>query len=237
MKLNTQYINNVPFLPGELTIVTSDHAEATLQHSSRVANSFRTAGLNTLVINCGMSDRRFRNHYYDTYGEDTFTKPMVILKTSRCGNVVGDREGFDQILREAKIGVVILVGWEFASSTTRRRNRLFFYLQELMQEQDITVIVYSQTTGNPVAGMMGPLGKLGVSALEIVKIDSSKILEGTVKKPPVLVWESSEELHKAEEGVRQLLRNINTLAPPGQGIQGFGVGREDDDGEMVRVRL
>jgi len=25
--MKTQYMNNVPFLPGELTIVTSDHAE------------------------------------------------------------------------------------------------------------------------------------------------------------------------------------------------------------------
>ena len=213
MKIQTQYINNVPFLPGEVTIVTSDHAQATLQHSSRVANSFRKAGLNTLVINCGMSDRRFRTHYYDTYGEDTYTKPMVILKSLVCGNVAGDRELIDQILREGKITTLILVGWEFASSNTRRRNRLFHYLMELMQSLDITVIVYSHTTGNPIAGKMGPLGKLGVAALEIVKIDSSTILEEAVKKPPVLVWESHEEMARAEQGVQQLLRNINDLDP------------------------
>jgi hypothetical protein len=66
--LKPQYVNNVPFLDGELTIVTSDHAEASMRHSSRLANSFRKAGLNVLVINCGMSDRRFRSHYYDAYG-------------------------------------------------------------------------------------------------------------------------------------------------------------------------
>jgi hypothetical protein len=224
--LKPQYVNNVPFLDGELTIVTSDHAEASMRHSSRLANSFRKAGLNVLVINCGMSDRRFRSHYYDAYGEDTYTRPMVVLKTSRMGNVIGDREGFDQIIREGKIGVVILVGWEFASSTTRRRNRLFYYLQELMEAFKLPVIVYSQTAGTPIAGMMGPLGKLGAAAFEIVQIDTSSVLEEAVKKPPVLVWESQDEMQKAEEGVQQLLMNINQLAPPGGGISGFGVGEE-----------
>jgi hypothetical protein len=221
-----QYVNNVPFLDGELTVVTSDHAEASMRHSSRLADSFRKIGLSSLVINCGLSDRRFRSHYYNTHGEDTFKKPMMLLHTSRVGNVIGDREGIDQMIREGKISVIILVGWEFASATTRRRNRLFYYLQELMQEHNLPVIVYSQTTGTPIAGMMGPLGKLGAAAFEIVRIDTSSVLEEAVKKPPVLVWESHEELRKAEEGVQQLLMNINALAPPGEGISGFGVGEK-----------
>ncbi|HYM21030.1 MAG TPA: hypothetical protein VEW28_08505 [Candidatus Kapabacteria bacterium] len=44
--MKTQYMNNVPFLPGELTIVTSDHAELAMQHSARLADSFRRARLN-----------------------------------------------------------------------------------------------------------------------------------------------------------------------------------------------
>ncbi|HET9136533.1 MAG TPA: hypothetical protein VFO76_07845, partial [Candidatus Kapabacteria bacterium] len=60
------------------------------------------------------------------------------------------------------------------------------------------------------------------------RIDTSSVLEEAVKKPPVLVWESHEELRKAEEGVQQLLMNINQLAPPGQGISGFGVGKKKE---------
>ncbi|HYM21033.1 MAG TPA: hypothetical protein VEW28_08520 [Candidatus Kapabacteria bacterium] len=210
--MKTQYMNNVPFLPGELTIVTSDHAEATMQHSARLADSFRKARLNVLVINCGMNERRFRQHYHDTYGSGIDTTPTVILKTSLLGNVAGDREGIDQIVREAKIGVVILAGWEFASGTRRRRNKLFFYLRELMAERDIAVIVYSQTMNNPVAGKMGALGKLAAAAMEVVKIDSSKVLEAVVKKPPVIAWESADEMHTIEQGVQRLVRNINELA-------------------------
>ncbi|MDP4236205.1 MAG: hypothetical protein Q8919_07160 [Bacteroidota bacterium] len=207
-------MNNIPFLPGELTIVTSDHAEATMQHSARLADSFCKAGLNVLVINCGMSDRRFRSHYHDTYGEDTYAKPVVILKTSLLGNVAGDREAIDQLVREAKIGVLILAGWEFASANIRRRNRLFFYLRELMAERDIAVIVYSQTMNNPVAGKMGALGKLAAAAMEVVKIDSSKVLESAVKKLPVIAWDSPDEMHTIEQGVQRLVRDINEL--PGE---------------------
>ena len=236
MKATTQYINNVPFLPGELTLVKSDHAEATLMHSARLSNSFRKAGLNVLTINCGMSDRRFRSHYYDTYGEDTFTRPMIVLKSSECGDLIGERESIDQIVQEGKIGAIILAGWEFASSTRKRRDRLFFYLCELMK-QGITIIVYTQTTGNPVAGKMQVLGKISARAMQVVEIDTSKMLEDVVKKPPVLVWESTAEMLRAEEGVQQLLKNINTLAPPGQGISGFGVGekRLGDEEETVEI--
>jgi hypothetical protein len=221
--MKTQYINNVPFLAGELTLVKSDHAEATMRHSALISNSFRKAGLNVLTINCGMSDRRFRSHYYDTYGEDTYTRPMVVLKTSELGDLVGERESIDQICREGKIGVVILAGWEFASSTRKRRDRLYFYLVELLK-RGIIVIVYTQTAGNPIAGRMLVLGKLSARAFEIVEIDTSKFLEGAVKKPPVIAWESHDEMVRAEQGVQQLLKNINSLQPHGQGISGFGVG-------------
>jgi hypothetical protein len=235
--MKTQYINNVPFLPGELTIVTSDHAEATMQHSSRLADSFRSAGLNVLAVNCGMSERRFREHYYKTYGEPFSERTRgkqtrgertrVILRTSLVGNVAGDREAIDQIVREAKIGVVILAGWEFASSTVRRRNRLFFYLRELMHERGISVIVYSQSLNNPVAGKMGALGKLAAAAMEVVKIDSSKALENAIKKPPVIAWESEHEQHTIERGVQQLVRNINELGCQDRDSQDF---KDEQDG-------
>jgi hypothetical protein len=233
MKRKASYINSIPFRHGEITVVTSDHAEATMQHSARLANSVKETGLNVLAINCGMSDRRFREHFYQAHGREAFKEPRCIIKSSVCGNLIGEREAIDQIVDEAKIAVVIISGWEFASSTSRRRQRLLFYLRELMERENVAIIIYSHIANDPVAGMIdhGGLGKLSLLAYAIAEIDSSKILDDEIRKPAPLVATMAE--------LREMGADIGISVTPGfrVGAQASGNGINNLEGveEMMEI--
>ena len=60
--MKNSYLNNVPVTHGEVTVVISDNAESLMKHSCKLANSASDAGIGTMLINCGMSERRFRKH-------------------------------------------------------------------------------------------------------------------------------------------------------------------------------
>src|SRR5689334_22015071 len=90
MKPKKNYIINVPLVHGEITVVTADHAEDTMRHSARLANAIKDAGLNVLAINCGMSDKRYRGHFYEAVGRESFRDPKCIIKSSVCGNLIGE---------------------------------------------------------------------------------------------------------------------------------------------------
>ena len=58
MKLS--YINHVPIAPGELSVILAESAEDIMRHSCALALKAQSIGMGTLIINCGMSDRRFK---------------------------------------------------------------------------------------------------------------------------------------------------------------------------------
>jgi hypothetical protein len=221
MKRKPSYINHVPFLQGEITVITSDHAEATMKHSARLAHSIKNVGLNVLAINCGMSDRRFREHYYEAHGKESFKEPRCIIKSSVCGNLIGEREAIDQIVAEAGIAIVVITGWEFASSNYRRRERLMCYLRDLMEREDVSVIIYSHIANEPVAGMIdhGGLGKLSLLAYAIAEIDSTQILEEKITKPPVLVA-TAAELREMEMSAQLFINEMKELQEDGGVVSG-----------------
>src|SRR2546421_11656697 len=80
--MKTAYVLNIPLTHGEVSVVMSDHAEKTLQHSAKLASSIHKSGLGVLLINCGVSDKRFR---------ETAPKPDVKVIATRDQ----DGEGFD----------------------------------------------------------------------------------------------------------------------------------------------
>ena len=219
-KSKTPYINSIPIKHGEITIVTSDHAEATMHHSSRLASAAQQVGVGVLLINCGMSNRRFREHFYSEHTE-VYDEPRLIVKSSVVGNLVGERDNIDQICREAKIGVVIIAGWEFASDNYRRRHRLISYLRGLMEEQDVAVVIYAHTANEPVAGTLdhGGLGKLTLLAYAVTRIEASEMLETAVKKPAPRVA-TTNELNEFERGAQAFVKEINDLP---------GIGPRTDD--------
>lgn len=215
--MKTTYINNIPIAHGEITIVMSDHAEKVMRHSCTLAHSVKTAGVNVLLINCGLSEKRFRDH--SGYPEECNPKTHFIIRSSIKGDLVGEGVELDQLIGQCKIGVVIIAGWEWASSSWRRKEKLIFFLRELMAEQNVAVIIYSQAPTKPVIGKYdrGGVGKLAMLAIAIVRDDMSTELERSIVKPPPLVVHSAEELREAERSAQLLVNKINDfrdIKPP-----------------------
>src|SRR6185295_15294029 len=90
------YINNVPVREGEISIVTSRSAVETMKHSSRLGADMQKAGMPVLLLNCGMSDARFKEYFFEHHKYPT--SPHIVLKSSVRGDLVGDRESINQII-------------------------------------------------------------------------------------------------------------------------------------------
>ena len=116
------------------------------------------------------------------------------------------------VLGNANIGTVIIAGWEWTSSSWRRKERLLFYLRELMEECGITVIVYSQATTNPTAGKndRGGIGKLAMLAVGIVRLEASEDLESVRPKVLPMVIKK-DEWEAAERSAQLLVNKMNEL--------------------------
>ena len=98
-----------------------------MKNSCKLAKSIQSAGVGTLLINCGHSERRFRKHI--GYPEEAKPKTHLLVKTTVKGNLIGEKTEIDQALIECDVRVVIISGWEWASASYRRKERLMFYLR------------------------------------------------------------------------------------------------------------
>ncbi len=214
------YVNNVPLAHGRVTVVMSDNGDKVMAHSCKLAGSIKTAGIGVLLINCGMSDRSFREHAGDLEDFRTFphhlvepdSKPQLVIHTSIRGDLVCERDAIDQLVQNLRIGTVIIAGWEWASASWRRKEALLFYLRELMAEKDCAVVVYSQAVTKPVKGTFdrGGIGKLAMMAGFIIRDDASETLERLKPLPPPMVV-SAEEWAAAERSAQLLANKINEL--------------------------
>ena len=56
-----------------------------------------------------------------------------------------------------------------------------------------------------------------------------------MKKPPVIAWDSADEMHKIEQGVQRLVRNINNLRDEKRDYKDLTDGKriDDEDGEYA----
>jgi hypothetical protein len=208
--ISVAYVNNVPMAQGELSIVLSDNAEKVMRHSSALAKKIQDIGANVLLINCGMSNRRFREHA--GYPEGAH-QPHYVIRTSYRGDLIGERDEIEQLVSACKIGVIIIAGWEWTSSNHRRKERLIYFLRELMAEEDCAIIVYSQAPTKPVIGKYdrGGVGKLSMLAAAIITDETAYDLETLKPKPLPLVVNSEDDNRMAEESARLLINKINGL--------------------------
>lgn len=223
------YVNQVPIRHGEVTVVTSTNATATMKHSSRLACSTQAAGVPVLLINCGMSDKRFREYFYEHHAPQ-IKKQALLLHSSVRGNLVGEREAIDQLVEETGTGVLIIAGWEWTADSYRRKQRLISYLRGLAEEKDIAIVIYSHIANAPVAGEIdhGGLGKLALLAMFVVEIEVSKELEDSAPKPPPLVSQSLAEEEAMERSAQVLINKINGLG----GVDGRSSVVDGREGEM-----
>ena len=218
-----KHVLNVPFAHGEISVVLADTAEDMMRHSTTFATEVSKLGVGVMLMNCGLSERRFNEHTrnipkYKSYEElPRRQKPPVIAFNSTRGDLISDSYIIDSMAFHANIGVVIIMGWEWIASTYARKERLMYYLRELIGDKNIAVIVYSQARTKPVAGRpdRAGIGKLAMLAYGIVSIDSVRETAKVAPSPApvVMTAEQIQEIEKAEvlepEKMKQLVYNKN----------------------------
>ena len=203
---------NVPVVHGEITVVYSTHAEASMKHSARLAAKSSSLGLNTLIVNCGMSHKRYHSHFSKQY-EERYKKPRLILKSYVSGDMLDNTEEIGEICDHHKIGLMVLCGWEFVASDYRRRNRLIDFLRELMKQMGVAIVIYAHNARNPVAGRMdyGGIGKLSLLAIATQKLDTTVYFEETEPSTDPHVTSEEEQFNMNVWGVHHSAKNINNL--------------------------
>lgn len=239
-KLNRDraYVNHVPLRDGEVTIVTSVSAEASMVHSCRLGADMQKAGVPTLILNCAISDKRFREYFAKNHKWSN-NNPKLMFKSSSRGNLAADAEDITQIIAEGRIGTVVVLGWEWTSSSWRRKQRLLHYLREIMDIYGVAVVVYSHCYNSPKPGHVdkGGLGKLALLAMFVVGIEASEDLEESCPKPPPLVYTDLAERQAAERSAQLLMSKINGLEGSGEqlGITNDELGIEDSNRTDAKV--
>ena len=187
--MKTGRIYNIPVTEGELTIVRTLNAADVMKHSCRFAVASRKAGAGVLIVNTGLSKRRFKeaaiesgieiNDVRDTNYFVSAGKGSLIIQTSLAGELANELGGIRQACIEAKISTVVITGWEWTSSSYRRKEQLVFGLRKLLDELDISVVVYTQSPGRIASGeySRGGVGKLAMMAYDVVSYDPKNDLE------------------------------------------------------------
>lgn len=220
--LHLSHINSVPVAQGEISVVLSDDAEDMMRHAASVALATKRAGAGVMLINCGMSTRRFNTymephkpkrdiHYYHPDARSKETK--LVVYDSVIGNLVDDIESVGEMIVHADVSLVIIMGWEWTSSSSRRKERLLFALREMVTNRHLAVIVYSQATTNPKAGKAdrGGLGRLAQIAIAITKQNEIEKIESEIPQAPLKVTNVDDLKPETRESARLSNNKINEL--------------------------
>jgi hypothetical protein len=200
----TTYLKNVPIEHGEMTMVLGKSAEEVMQHAWRLAVECQQLGVGVMLINTGISKRRFtladpRPHTGEKY------RAQLMVHTSNRGDLVGEEEEIAQIVRDCKIGVVIIASWEWSASNYTRMRRLQFMLRGLMEDFDIAVLVYSQAARKAVAGCMdrGGTGRLEIMVIAISELRGVDQSAEASPKPKPHVTHSNAERQAMQATVNE----------------------------------
>ena len=222
-------IKNIPVAYRELSVVINPNTDIAMRHSCTVASAIHTLGANVLLVNCGVSPQRFRSYapksttFFHIDGEDgervftpnkklpNATSQMVTLDSVR-GNLAGQSVTIREIVEQCRIEVLIISGWEWSSSSWRRKERLLYFLRELMAELGVAVIVYAQTSTNPTVGEndKGGIGKLASLAFAITDLRGAELSSEIAPSIPPLVV-SNQDWLVAERSARLLINKINGI--------------------------
>jgi hypothetical protein len=227
----TKYILNVPLEHGEVSVVLASNAEDMLRHSAKFATDCSALGAGVMLINCGLSERRFNEHtehikkYKDIDYMPKKEKPRLMAYNSTLGDLVGDSGTIKAMCMQAHVSVVIIMGWEWTSCTYARKERLLYFMRELLRH-GTAVIVYSQATTNPTPGKQdrAGLGKLAMLAYGIVNVEGSEEA-AKIAPSPTPVTATDKEMTKMDEKIQLVMNNINEL--PGK--------REENSGQSSVV--
>jgi hypothetical protein len=183
------------FVEREVTIFRGDHAERNLDASLRQALMLRNLNRSVYYINSSFSAWTFMARAREILGKNAtsgFMPRFRCLTAPRGQLAKRHRELRDDI---GSASVVIINSWEFASCTPRLANDLLFFLRSLVTEDEITVIVWSQTDTNAEVGTIkhGGVGKLAAIARHIEPIAQALEIDANVRAAQMLDAEEGQE--------------------------------------------
>jgi hypothetical protein len=219
----TTHINNIPLAHGELSIVMSKSVDEAMHHSWELATECQRLGVGVMLINTGISKRRFtladpRTHSTNPSARDAApSKAQLMVHCSNRGDVIAEATAILQIVRDCKIGVVIISSWEWTSGTASRTKNLRYYLRALMEDEEVAVIVYSQSPTTPKAGCYdrGGTGRLAEMAIAVADLRGGRESVKTSPRPKPIVARTTSErdaMERTAQIARELVAsNINDL--------------------------
>jgi hypothetical protein len=217
-KFNKHYFN-VPLTSGEITLIVGRSAEDALRHSTTFARQFASIenAPTVMLVNCGISERRFNAHteniprYRDRDSMPVHKRPPIMSYNSTRGDLISDMGAISGMMCHADAGVLIIIGWEWTSSNYTRRQRLIYFLRELLAD-GIAIIIYAQTETNPVAGKndRGGVGRLSALAFAVIEIETvERTAESMPSEKPVFMDAAEED--RIEREIQLMSSNFNNL--------------------------
>jgi len=218
-----KHILNVPLEHGEISVVLADNAEEMLRHSAKFATDCSNLGVGVMLVNCGLSERRFNEHtehikkYPSCDHLPKKQKPRLIAYNSTEGDLIGDSGTIEAMFYQAKVSVVIIMGWEWTSSTYARKERLLYFMRKLARQGN-AVVVYSQARTNPTAGKpdRAGIGKLAMLAYGIVNVQGA-IEAAKIAPSPTPIVATTDEMEKVEKNIQLVMNKINELPEKSEG--------------------
>ena len=132
-----------------------------------------------LVLNCSSNQRWALRIAREVGGEtaisDKLDTPVCVMGMAQ-GMLSRELVSISECIRETAVDVILMNSWEFASCNPRYREELLFGLRRLMEETNVTVIIYSQAAVKeftPGVIMRGTLGRLSALAMMIAPVENN----------------------------------------------------------------
>jgi hypothetical protein len=240
------YYHGVAAAAGEISVVMSKDAEQMVRHCASLAAEIQRKGIGSMVINCGITERRFNEHFTPiaTAGsrnirpENRKSVPLIRHSTRR-GDLVDRADLIREFITSHNVKVVVIMGWEWTSSSYRRSQELLYILRDLAETHDVSIIVYTQRISKAEPGKYdrSGIGRLGMLAVAVSTVDNTEESSGineTMSEPEMSV----EDHYSAKMGVTLLINKINNLqgenaAMPASTDVSFSRGVDDDAAVLV----
>ena len=140
-----------------------------------------------LVLNCS-SNQRWAMRIARTVANDTtisnkLSTPVCVMGMPQ-GMLSRQLANIREYILQAGVDVILINSWEFSSCNARFREELIFALRGLMEDTNVTVIIFSQANVKefkPGTIMRGTLGRLSALASTIAPVENSD--DESIAKP------------------------------------------------------
>lgn len=149
----------------ELSIVLGDTALDNLRASLRQASLLASSGTydSVIYINLPFSRKRFGKEEKEHL---TAGRGSVSIHHISSGHLARTVSALGQKITDGSRTAVIINSWEMSSSCYRFREELVFAIQQLLIEQEVTVIVYGQSKPSTVES--GKINRTGLGKLAVI---------------------------------------------------------------------